>query len=533
MRMIQELKADIQELKADAEKQQRNTSAMVQELRVDMSKVRQQRVPAQQLAADKVKEYFNITDTFFNDWVRPVLLNPTAFWVAIVLDLQWHLRFHFAQFFHKTINFIYALVWSGPGWSKSQVKPMMFPRRLGLNVLILNIYFDETVDGMWSWVKGRPLVTSVSLILVDTIVVFYLFGLIGSLFGQPETAAEYQDPFSEGDEDDGLCPDKVEATNIYEDFTLKFQRVLPLWIAQMSLVALYVEELNKDKAVTDFYNFKFVYWGIAVLFQMYGGDAQVGEPFNHNYWTRALNSHHVEEVKTKLGKLGECLCKADTKTKIIKSKADTKTDIINSIKDIKKNKGSYSDLKMYRGGPYSDLKMRQDVGTDLEAMRRWSFGSVHHHCHEVFSVVSVPLSAKFWFEWRVRWIMDLAVNSVARNIVLYTVPLLVCIEKPLDVVKDLTAVMFITMLDDCGTPKAIEEMLVKLKFNIAHSGKTAPSPPCCCPCGQGKGVELDPLEKWYVSENRDRFERLAALEGWQDFVKMEELEEGYSPPSPV
>mmetsp|Transcript_39596 Transcript_39596/g.123362 ORF Transcript_39596/g.123362 Transcript_39596/m.123362 type:complete len:169 (-) Transcript_39596:331-837(-) len=43
---------------------------------------------------------------------------------------------------------------------------------------------------------------------------------------------------------------------------------------------------------------------------------------------------------------------------------------------------------------------------------------------------------------------------------------MVCVEQPLDFVKDLTAVMFITMLDNVDQSKDLTEMIVKLKFSL-------------------------------------------------------------------
>merc|ERR1711972_472187 len=71
------------------------------------------------------------------------------------------------------------------------------------------------------------------------------------------------------------------------------------------------------------------------------------------------------------------------------------------------------------------------------------------------------------FEWKFRRALDWSVNSVCRMTVLYTFPIMLCVEDPLDFVKDCTAVYFICTLDDLTEGKrSITEMLAKLKFGI-------------------------------------------------------------------
>lgn len=66
--------------------------------------------------------------------------------------------------------------------------------------------------------------------------------------------------------------------------------------------------------------------------------------------------------------------------------------------------------------------------------------------------------------------MDCLVNSIARDIILYTFPLMLCVEGPLDFVKDCTAIFFLTTLDDTGPekPRTLSQMLARLKFNIFY-----------------------------------------------------------------
>merc|ERR1712217_44984 len=64
--------------------------------------------------------------------------------------------------------------------------------------------------------------------------------------------------------------------------------------------------------------------------------------------------------------------------------------------------------------------------------------------------------------------MDYVVNGLARTIVLFTFPLLISTEGPLDFVKDCTAVFFLTQLDDidANDAKNIYTMTARIKFSL-------------------------------------------------------------------
>merc|ERR1712176_1402950 len=49
---------------------------------------------------------------------------------------------------------------------------------------------------------------------------------------------------------------------------------------------------------------------------------------------------------------------------------------------------------------------------------------------------------------------------------MYTFPIMVCVEGPLDFVKDCTAVLFISQLDDLDDPKDLKELIIKVKFRL-------------------------------------------------------------------
>merc|ERR1712039_979599 len=69
--------------------------------------------------------------------------------------------------------------------------------------------------------------------------------------------------------------------------------------------------------------------------------------------------------------------------------------------------------------------------------------------------------------FRLRQTMDKFINSIAYNVIMFTFPIMLCVEGPLDFVKDCTAIFFLTTLDDTGFEKSknIDQMLTRLKFN--------------------------------------------------------------------
>jgi len=574
MRMIQELKADMLKGKEELLAQRKASASVLemQELKNDMSRVKLQLAAAQGNASapsptpapvpapkpadtDKVTAFFNAIKMWSAMWVGPFLLTDLMFWVSVLMVLQWHIRFHLAEAIH-------AKFFEGR-FSKRQVKPMMTPRRLGLNILILTIYYDDSLPApVECLVKGKPFVSAIVLVFMDTVVLFYSFMILGWSLSkhnhrgtEPAKSNEYIDPLDES-EDDGHCPEKFEATNVYEDLTMQFRRVTPVWIVQMALVALYIEQLNKDKDTKDVNQVDYAYWVIAVIFQMHGGDGQVGEPFNALYWNRILNSNIVADLKTNvkwlIGKDNENASKQPFLDDDERSRGrlDNEQDLeelvktaVNKATSTKARKHPDSTVNKYLAKlPAEIIDKVLEENTLQETMWRRSFNFVGGCWHKCFWV----LDTKICLEWQIRRFMDFTVNSVARGIILYTVPIMVCVEGPLDFVKDLTAVMFITMLDDGGDNKTIEEMLVKMKFGL-WCAKNEPSTLSVLKggfqlnkvdpqneasqdggeageAGEADYAELNLVEKKYVKEHADKFERLDNLshDDWETFCKQGE-----------
>uniref|UniRef100_A0A7S1MAB7 Ion transport domain-containing protein n=1 Tax=Alexandrium catenella TaxID=2925 RepID=A0A7S1MAB7_ALECA len=545
MRMIAELKADVMQGKEEMAAQRKAS----QELRRDMSKVRLELVAARGAHTtprpettpappettpapttpppDKIKTFFKQTKKIAAN-LKPLLLNDFMFYTSIVLILQWHIRFGFADVIHHKL---FKDARGGKKWTKAQVKPMMTPRRLGLNVLIFVIYYDDQPPWFLEDIlHNRPFVCSVGLVFLDTVVLFYSFMILGWSLSkhnhrgtEPAKSNEYIDPLDES-EDDGHCPEKFEATNVYEDLTMQFRRVTPVWIVQMALVALYIEQLNKDKDTKDVNQVDYAYWVIAVIFQMHGGDAQVGEPFNALYWNRILNSNMVADLQANVKWLiggGKDDSENDASKQPLMDDGERSPQHLASAQDLEElvktavDKATSAEARRPDSTvneylaklPAEIVNMVLEENTLQETMWRRSFNFVGGCWHKCFWV----LDTKICLEWQIRRFMDFTVNSVARGIILYTVPIMVCVEGPLDFVKDLTAVMFMTTLDDSDTKREVEEILVKLKYELYREGSAGDD-------GENDAeikISLTDWEKKYAKDAKqsDKFELLTDLDG--------------------
>jgi len=314
-----------------------------------------------------------------------------------------------------------------------------------------------------------------------------------TIYGQARQEGEWVDPVIV--EDDGICPLKTAATNIYEDLTVRFRKATAVWIVQIMLVGLYIQELNSNADTHNVEKVDFGYWLIAVMFQMLAGDSQLGEGYNQKFWCHVLVWEFVEWFEERV--FGTAVSPASEEPLRVLEKEEEEEE---EEREEKQMKGSFEQL----------------------GRRSYSVNPV--------------LNVSFWWEWWLRSVMDFTVNGVARSILLYTVPIMVCVEEPLDFVKDLTAVMFITLLDDIpGDPKDLKEMAVKIKFDIGRQPTQSMRQIIQSRCGykqkddrgtstlkHDNTLPLNRFEKKFVDapENADRFQRIATLASaeWARFV---------------
>merc|ERR1711920_268964 len=77
----------------------------------------------------------------------------------------------------------------------------------------------------------------------------------------------------------------------------------------------------------------------------------------------------------------------------------------------------------------------------------------------------------FWYDWRMRQMMDFIVNSGAYNIIMFTFPIMLSVEEPLDFVKDCMCIFFMTNLDDVDDDetKSITALMIHLKFTAFYA----------------------------------------------------------------
>jgi len=199
-------------------------------------------------------------------------------------------------------------------------------------------------------------------------------------------------------------------------------------------------------------------WVIAVDLQLNTGDAAMGEQFNKKYWLSIL-PEMTSILPESMSKKGEELEEA---------------------------------LVIPHAGSLQDV----------EAERRKS----QRQSLKVLSGMQIPFSFKFrmpnYIPWFLRAGMDWVINGVCRSLVMYTFPLMLCVEDPLDFVKDAMAVLFITTLDDMPNAKPLVEMSFKFKFAIHYyrslRGETDEEP-------GHEQLTMTPDEKEYVEENDEKF----------------------------
>jgi len=368
---------------------------------------------------DQLVHFFSVCSHTANDILGPVLTWDPVMYICVLLILQWHLRFHFG---------LAAKTWG---------RPSMKTRRMALNLLILQVYYDPDLHHL---VQNRPFVISMILVCVDTFCLFYGLDKLSkyvksknwkldkvNAFVKDNTTLELKeyideeallnpdharfwvkDPTAYDDNEDGIEDDDVQkATSTYMDVTRSFMKTCGMWVSQSMLVVFYMNHLNGDDDSKNAKKLEYLNWVCAVLLQLYVGDKQLGDPLNKDFW-----------------------CKIWEK--------DTK-----------------------------------DIHPDLSAVVRqnYALGCLSSIVHKTFgkcfeTAGSVPLPLKYF--WWLRWFFDMTINGMARNIIMFTFPIMLGAEEPLDFVKDCLAVLFITQLDDLedDDTKCINEMMVLLKYRL-------------------------------------------------------------------
>lgn len=403
---------------------------------------------------------FNAMFAYANDIFEPLLINKSMVVISILTIVQWHFRFH------------------GGLLAKQWGRPSIKLHRMAMNVLILQVYYNP----LSRWIKHRPFVTSLLLIITDTFA-FFVFRLIKRCCVKCACAekakqrelidiqamghgygSQYwlRDPTEEdADVADLDETGMLEARSIYTDVTRGIGKTTVVWVAQSILVIFLVVYLNSDKHSKDLLECKFVNWICAVALQLYLGDTNLGGNTSIHFW----------------GKLWK-----------------------------------------------SDLK---DIGPDSWVIRRqtpvtwclWKLPPVAHFC-----IDKSPLDKLLTFRirWLFRFVFDVSINVVARNLIMFTFPILIITEDPLDFVKDCLAVFFVTTLDDIDSTdvKSIHQMIIILKYRLyfndvieaghphEHSGYRKLLPTEDDKSDRNVKKILSQAESCYIQDNKEKFEGL-------------------------
>eukprot|EP00928_Gymnodinium_smaydae_P005272 TRINITY_DN11805_c0_g1_i4.p1 TRINITY_DN11805_c0_g1~~TRINITY_DN11805_c0_g1_i4.p1 ORF type:complete len:324 (+),score=98.09 TRINITY_DN11805_c0_g1_i4:197-1168(+) len=271
---------------------------------------------------------------------------------------------------------------------------------------------------------------------------------------------------SEETEDDGYVDDKDFATNKFEDITIRFRQLIPIFVVQLALCCFYVEQLNnggddddiKD-ALSDITKVDAVYWLVSVMFQMYGGGEQLGEAFSTSVWKKYILS-----------------------------------------------------TEPFFRSFYSkeEWEAMEDMDSDGILKSMEVFSERQHK--EFFHFFDLRFRDEFIF----RAFMDFCINGLSRSIIMYTFPIMLCVEGPLDFVKDCTAVLFISTLDDIGDAKPLKCITTKMKFNllfaefpkIEEDGQLVPDIGSYMQAGSNlpREVGLNKAEYLYATDDANRGE---------------------------
>jgi len=314
-------------------------------------------------------------------------------------------------------------------WPLSDIlsNPSGVLRKVGLDIIILQVYYikDEPL-----FIKKRPFVLAVALVFFDTFFLYYVMAFVGKiLLGMgPEQALQSIWSLGKKDEQDSDGADvnpyspgqdsHTSATSKYMQIALPIRRVLPVFLAQMALMLFYMFYLNTDPDTHDRTKVSYGYWVVGILLQLYAGEQQLGDPYDAYYWKNLF-----EQGDTTLPKPEE-------------------EDEAKYLED--------DGLDFSHGGATFNAK-----------------NDVQNKSHKVFFFIPAP----FWLEWKLRQGMDLLINRLFRSIIIYTFPIMLCVEGPLDFVKDCTAIWFITTLDDLGGDESennsLDEMLGLLRKRAA------------------------------------------------------------------
>lgn len=338
-------------------------------------------------------------------------------------------------------------------------------RMISRHIVILNLYYNPRIAGRFQFT------TSVFAILVDDCLLYYaVTKIMEEIFGEQRDSGDGVDSGTESvgvkkfDPFDNEMRTPVRASDArsamadstYQDLTRDFSKVLGLFIMQAGLFTLYVKHMNAPDAPSKDRN-------------------QV----NFFYWCLGV----LIQLFSANSQLGRSY-----------------------------NQEWWSALAKI------DFEGRMSSGWDqLRQMFHWKphARELGRRKHRVLCV-RVPYSV----DWTTRRGMDWFVNSVIRETLKFTTPILVNSEEPLDFVKDCMAIFFLTQLDDLTEEFSLSifELRALVKYSILHRSK----------CRELWGMTLHSIVRPEVVEGESFRHKCLALIRWalQNFVGLEDEEGG-------
>jgi len=296
--------------------------------------------------------------------LSPVLYSNAAIFLGILAVLQWHML---------PMSMRSALI-----------------RVFGRNILVLQIYYDDTVHVLLPFIKDKPFAVSCWLVFSDNVLMWYLCRKLGGGGGWVADTVKQllQDNFPNLDasDDQVTLEDDAPFKNVYMYLCRPFRRATLFFIAQVGLMLYYIYNLDTDPDTHDASKVSLVKWFFAVIITAIAGEDETGSDFSSSFWDRILLAESTREL--------------------------------------------------------------------------WAQNDTMSKGHRVF--FCIPMTYRC--EWTMRCGMDWIVNSVCRAILMGTAPIMLCVEEPLDFIKDCLAVFFIAALDDFDDARSVDDFEKEAKF---------------------------------------------------------------------
>jgi len=391
---------------------------------------------------------------------------PCFYCLAWLLILQWHVQIHPINITLSRLGIpIYPLKYS--------------LRILGLNLVVAFQYFGAPITRM---LPGRlPFISCALAIIIDTFVFPYIVERIGGALNVAPSTPVHR---KRVDQKDG-------ATNVYEDLTISFGRVLAIFLVQV--VCAYWYNKGIYTATTHLvYNFTEPMSGASI-----NGTSIYGTSINGT----SINGTNIN---------GTSLDDTVTSERVIDfQKADCFVWFVVVLLQM-----AMSDLNAELGFT-QDLWSKYLIAADklrlifacLNVARHEDNHSLVQSMRQVFEQGE---DQRIWFDLPLpqktemvsRMVMDLLVNGILRTTILYTFAINMCVKAPPSLVMDFMVLLFIARVDDLDEAKLFQEITSTLKIRRVIERKVDPRL-----FTRGE-LKLNECERKYVEGNSDKFGQL-------------------------